>query len=135
ATASRVASLPADPAAVASLGLSRGSPCVGTFLPVYLEATVPAALGVGSGAPDARSPWWRMRELLDLVERDFAAFGPTVRACWDVFESATWREAEQIEREAARREGTPRASLLGDFSARAVAAWLSEIDAVIAQIR
>jgi hypothetical protein len=60
-----------------------------------------------------------MRELLDLVEYDFAAFGPTVRARWDAFESATWREAEQIEREAARLEGPARATLLGDFSARA----------------
>jgi dipeptidase len=130
-----VASLPADPAAVASLGVSLGSPCIGTFLPVYLDATVPEALGVGGGAPDPRSPWWRMRELLDLVERDFAAFGPTVRARWDAFESSTWCEAEQVEREAARREGPERAGLLGDFSARAVAAWLSEIEAVIALVR
>ena len=134
-TASMVVSLPANPAAVASLGVSLGSPCVGTFLPVYLEAAVPVQLAIGGGEPDARSPWWRMRELLDLVERDFAAFGPTVRARWDAFESATWREAEQVEHEAARRDGPARPSLLGDFSARVVSAWLSEIDALVTLIR
>ena len=134
-TASMVASLPANPAAVAAIAVGLGSPCVGAFLPVYLEAPVPVPLAIGNGEPDARSPWWRMRELLDLVERDVAVFGPPVRARWDTFESATWREAEEVEQEAARREGPARGALLGEFSAGVVVRWLAEIDAVIAMIR
>ena len=134
-TASIVASLPAAPHAVAGIGVGLGSPCVGAFLPVYLEAPLPAQLTIGGGEPDPRSPWWRMRELLDLVERDFAAFGPPVRARWDVFESATWREAEDVEREAARHDEPERSALLGELSARIVARWLAEVDAVVAMIR
>ena len=134
-TASMVAALPADPHAIAGIGVGLGSPCVGAFLPVYLETPLPAQLTIGGGEPDPRSPWWRMRELLDLVERDFAAFGPPVRARWDVFESATWREAEEVEREAARHDGPERSVLLGELGARIVARWLAELDAVVAMIR
>src|SRR5262249_21696325 len=125
-TASMVASLPADPAAVAAVAVGLGSPCVGAFLPVYLDAAVPAQLAIGGGEPDARSPWWRMRGLLDLVERDFAAFGPPVRARWDAFESETWHEAEQVERDAARYAGAERRARLTEFSARVVERWLAE---------
>src|SRR5262249_61861133 len=76
-----------------------------------------------------------MREVLDLVERDVASYGPAVRAHWDAFEAALWRDAEDVEREAAAREGAPRGELLGRFSEAAVDRWLVELDAVAAAIR
>src|SRR5262245_52158927 len=69
-TASMVASLPADPDALVPIAVSLGSPCVGTFLPVFLEAEVPAALAAGPAEPDDASLWWRLRRLLDRVEED-----------------------------------------------------------------
>ena len=134
-TASMVARLPAARDAAAAIGVSLGSPCVGAFLPVWLEAPVPARLALGGGQPDARSPWWRMRALLDLVERDVARYGPIVRARWDIFEVALWRQTEEIEREAARRGGPARRSLLAAFSEASVDRWLAELDALTAAIR
>lgn len=134
-TASMVAALPPTPDRPASIGVSLGSPCVGAFVPVWLEAPVPAVLARGSGEPDDDSPWWRMRALLDLVERDVATYGPMVRARWDLFETGVWRDAGEVERNAARREGAARSALLGDFSAHVVERWLAELAAVAAAIR
>jgi dipeptidase len=133
-TASMVASLPADPDAVAAIAVSLGSPCVGMFLPVWLDTPVPARLGLGGDEPDAASPWWRMRALLDLVERDVARYGPPVRARWDAFEAALWRDAVEVERAAARHEKAARGALLGAFSEAAVDRWLEELDAIAAAI-
>ena len=134
-TASMVACLPADPGALAAIGVSLGSPCVGAFLPVWLDAPVPARLGLGGGDPDPASPWWRMRTLLDLVERDVARHGPPVRARWDAFEAALWQDAAEVERAAERRDAPARRALLGAFSEAAVDRWLAELDAVSAAIR
>ena len=134
-TASMVASLPATPDRPAAIGVSLGSPCVGAFVPVWLEAPVPAALARGGGEPDDDSPWWRMRALLDLVERDVATYGPMVRARWNRFEAGVWRDAAGVERDAARCEGPARSALLGDFSAQVVERWLAELAAVVLAIR
>ncbi len=83
-----VARLPADPAAVAGAWVCLGSPCVGAFLPCYLEGKVPDRLARGGKEADAESPWWRMRRLLVLVARDFGRFGPIVRRRWDAFGAA-----------------------------------------------
>ncbi len=133
-TASIVAPLPAASDAVAAVAVGLGSPCVGAFLPLWLDAPVPPRLGLGGAEPDARSPWWRTRALLDLVERDVAVHGPAVRARWDAFEAALWRDVADVEREAARHERPARAALLGDFAERAVDRWLAELDAVATAI-
>jgi dipeptidase len=58
-----------------------GSPCVGVFLPCYVEGRLPR---LGSrGRADAASPWWQMRAL-SLVERDFA--GSCQARMWDALE-------------------------------------------------
>jgi len=134
-TASMVACLPADPGALAAIGVSLGSPCVGAFLPVWLDAPVPPRLGLGGGDPDPASPWWRMRTLLDLVERDVARHGPPVRARWDAFEAALWQDAADVERAAERQDGPARRALLAAFSEAAVDRWLAELDAVSAALR
>jgi secernin len=134
-TASMVAPLPSAPDRPAAIAVSLGSPCVGAFVPVWLEAPVPAVLGLGAGEPDACSPWWRTRALLDLVERDVAAYGPVVRARWDAFEHAVWHEVDQVERDAAGREGPARSAVLSACSTRVVRHWLAELDAIAATIR
>jgi len=94
-TASMVVALPSD--GLVSAWVSLGSPCVGAFLPIYPEASIPPRLGLGGEAPDPASPWWRMRDLLTLVERDFARFGPVVRARWDALEERLVAEAREVE--------------------------------------
>jgi secernin len=133
-TAAMVARLPADPGVPATVWLCLGSPCVGAFLPCYLEGAVPAVLGRGGAEPDAESAWWRMRELLTLVERDFSRFAPLVRARWDAFEDGLARAAARIEAEAAGRTRDARVALLTAFMARTVAAYLDEADALVREI-
>src|SRR5438093_1532614 len=130
-----VTRLPADPAAVAAAWVCLGSPCVGAFLPCYLEGKVPDRLARGGKEADADSPWWRMRRLLVLVARDFGRFGPIARRRWDAFEAALAREAagveaEEAEAEAAHRAGpTPAAAAaLTAFMDRSVDAYLAEAE-------
>ena len=131
-TAAMVARLPADPSAVGTAWVCLGSPCVGAFLPCYVEGTVPERLARGGAEADPESPWWRMRTLLTLVERDFDRWGPLVRARWDVFEAALAREAAGVEAEAetARRAGrtSQAAKLLTAFMERTVDTYLAETE-------
>ncbi len=100
-TASMVAALRRDRNVITPTWVSLGSPCVGAFLPCYLEGNVPPLLARAGAASDPRSPWWQMRALLDLVARDFAERGPHVRETWDRWENEIAEEAEQVERAAA----------------------------------
>ena len=133
-TAALVARLPRDPSVPSPVWICLGSPCVGAFLPYYLEATVPAVLDRGGAEPDAESPWWRMRELLTLVERDFARFAPGVHARWDAFEAAVAGQAAALEAELAPHPDDSRASRLTEFMARTTAAYLREADALVREI-
>ena len=112
-----------------------GSPCVGAFVPCYLDGEVPAELALGGAQPDAESPWWRMRRLLTLVERDFARHAPAVRARWDAFEAALEREAAAVEAEAAAalRAGDAAAAsaVLTGFMARATSRHRVEAEALV----
>jgi len=134
-TAAMVAPLPADPGTPAATWVCLGSPCVGAFIPCYLEGRVPASLASGGAEPDPESPWWRMRELLTLVERDFARWTPVVRARWDAFEGGLAREAAMIEAEGEGARGDPsRAAVLTDFMERSVATYLREGGALVREI-
>ena len=137
-TAAMVAGLPLDPLDPAPVWVCLGSPCTGAFLPCYLGGTVPAALARGGAEPDPGSPWWRMRELLSLVEHDFECRGPLVRAQWDDFETALAGEAAGVEAEAmaARRAGRPAAAsaVLSAFMARAVDGYLTRAATLVREL-
>jgi len=132
-TAALVARLPRDPAELATAWVCLGSPCVGAFIPCWIGGRVPSVLARGGADPDRDAPWWRMRELLTLVERDFARFGPLVRARWDAFEARLARDVAAVE-DAARRGDQPQADVLTHFMQRAVDAYLAEADALVREI-
>jgi dipeptidase len=121
-TASMVMELPVDPKALVRGWVSLGSPCIGAFLPCYPQATIPSRLARGGADPDPGSPWWEMRELLTLVERDSPRFGPIVRARWDAFEAELVAEASVVEATAVHA-GDP-ARPLTAFMERAVDRYL-----------
>jgi len=72
-----------------------------------------------------------MRELLTLVERDFARFAPPVRARWDAFEAELAHEASGVEAAAAAHRDARRAAILTDFMQRAVTTYLSELETLV----
>lgn len=137
-TASIVAPLPADPAAVAPVWVCLGSPCTGAFVPCYLEGTVPAILGAGGAEAERGAPWWRMRELLSLVERDFERLAPRAQQAWAAFEAGVVEEAAAVEEEAtaARRSGrnADTANGLTAFMERTVARYLERAEALVREI-
>ena len=94
---------------------------------------------VAGAEPDAESPWWRMRELLSLVERDFAGLVPRVRAAFDELEARFAREAAAGEAEAdqLRRAGNDAgaADVFTGIMARATSAWLARASELVREIR
>jgi secernin len=69
-TASLLCELPADPMQPWPVFASFGTPCTGLWLPVYLDATPPAALARGGAQPGSDSAWGYFETLGALVARD-----------------------------------------------------------------
>ena len=65
---------------------SLGSPCISAFIPLYVDADIPAVLSRGGERPDD-SPWWLLKKLLTRVEADWPRYAPRVRAALDQFET------------------------------------------------
>jgi secernin len=66
---------------------SLGSPCIGAFIPLFVDADVPQILGTGGEHPADDSPWWQLKTLLTHVEQDWTDRAPRARAQLDEFEA------------------------------------------------
>ncbi len=88
-TASVVAEIPASAEQPLLYWAVLGAPCVGVFLPLYLDGVVPAVLTHANETPSNDSPWWRFKHLLTLVEQNWESHFPRVRDVFDPFEAAT----------------------------------------------
>jgi len=136
-TAAMVAPLVADtrPRAV---WVCFGNPCLGAFLPIYLEGRVPDRLAQGGADADASSPWWLLHRLRTLVERDPPRLAALVRMRWDELEHVLAREAAEVEAAAgaAQARGDDRAAcdLLSASMHRSVEAYLARAETLIHEI-
>jgi secernin len=137
-TASMIARLPADPDDLLRYWGSLGSPCVGVFLPYYVDAELPGILARGGAQPSRDAPWWRFKELLTRVERDWAGYGPHARSYWDELEQVLAGEAEEVEGKALRlrRAGQhdSAARVLTRFMAGNVALALERLERLIGEL-
>jgi len=88
-TASLIVRLSADPSEPLVYWASLGSPCVGVFLPLFVDCNVPTPLLAGAASTSADSAWWQFKKLLTRVEAHWDARLPKVRAVLDEFESTT----------------------------------------------
>jgi secernin len=120
--ASLVAELPRDHTVPAGLWCSQGTPCTSVFLPVGLDAPLPAALTAGGGEPDPASSWWAQKALGDAAMAEPARLVPAVQRGW-----ATWER--ELEADAAR----DRAGAGSRLEARVVA-MLERGSAIMAEI-
>ncbi|MEZ4658791.1 MAG: hypothetical protein R2911_14575 [Caldilineaceae bacterium] len=80
--ASLVADLCADGSRLPVYWCSFYSPCLGLFLPIFSEGTVPSVLSNGGATSTNESPWWRFHRLNQLVLQDPAHLTPLVRRGW-----------------------------------------------------
>jgi hypothetical protein len=63
------------------------------FLPVGIDAPLPAALAAGGGEPDPVSSWWSQKALGDSVMADPARLIPPVQRAWSAWERELEAEA------------------------------------------
>jgi dipeptidase len=137
-TASMVARLAEDPDDLLRYWGSLGSPCVGVFLPYYVDGELPAALARGGAEPTPDAPWWRFKRLLTLVEVDVPRRGPHARAFWDEFEAMLEGEAAEVEdkvlrlRRAGQRDSAAR--LLTRFMDANLALALERLERLIGEL-
>jgi secernin len=91
--ASLVADLCADGSRLPVYWCSFYSPCLGFFLPIFIDGDLPEALTIGGAAPDEPSPWWLFHRLAHLARVEPESRVPQVRETWaprqaDLLESA-----------------------------------------------
>jgi dipeptidase len=140
-TASLVAPLPAERSAAWAVWVSFGSPCLGVFVPVYMDGVIPAVLAAG-GEQDvgaARpSLWWSLHRLHDAAARDLARNLPRVREAWRSIEE--WIESGRLALEAdcralhARGERSEAAQRVTAFMERVAQRVLEHADSLAAEL-
>ena len=99
-TASMVAELPSPRPFAWPVWVGFGSPCTGVFVPVYLDATLPACFARSIDTPEAPALWPRFKRLELAAARDPERTTPQLRAGWSRFESSVERERREVERAA-----------------------------------
>jgi dipeptidase len=138
-TAGMVARLPAAADGLLTYWGCLGSPCVGVFLPYYIDGRIPPTLARGGRETSDDSPWWKFKKLLDLVERDFTLYTPIVSAKWKALEEEMTARAASIEAEALakKRAGQDAAAsdLLSGFMRDNVTTMLNQVDSVLIGLR
>ncbi len=110
---------------------SFGSPCLGVFLPYYVDAPLPPVLAKGGAVATPDSPWWRFYELARSVAEEPSERTPIVRAAWDAFEARVEVERLEVEARAGREGPAP----LAAFMQTNVDAMMSELESLIANPR
>jgi secernin len=116
--ASMIAELGAAPGnAPQPVWVSFCNPCVSPYLPVFLEAPIPADYSIGGRTAEEGGAWWRFK-----------------REVWRGFEQALQARAERVISEAAARTGRERAAVLESFMREAWTDTAERLDAITAEI-
>ena len=101
--ASLVADLCSDGSRLPVYWCSLYSPCLGVFMPTFIEGQVPQVLAVGGAQPSDESPWWLFRALERRVRRgdEFDSQSiDAIRSTWAPLQEELFESAYQIASEA-----------------------------------
>ncbi|HTU21845.1 MAG TPA: C69 family dipeptidase [Gemmataceae bacterium] len=98
------------------------TPCIGIFLPFFVDASVPEVLAQGAATFTAASPWWRVKRLLDHAAESWGELFPRLRAHWQDWQQALLREAAKYHKESCDHKSI--------WVSRNVTKWLTEIAAL-----
>jgi dipeptidase len=122
--ASLVADLCADGSRLPVYWCSFYSPCLGVFLPVFLEGILPPVLSLGSAEPDEASPWWRFHRLSRWARAEPETRISLLRARWATFQEALLNSAYVMAAEGRQLldagQAAEAARLLTEYMARCV---------------
>jgi dipeptidase len=69
------------------------TPCIGIFLPFFVDAAVPDVLAQGGATFTKTSPWWRIKRLLDRAGENWGESFPGLRGHWQEWQQTLLREA------------------------------------------
>jgi secernin len=120
-TASMVAELPAPgTGAPAVMWASMAAPCTSIFIPLFVEGAIPPVLAAGTAGPSAQSPWWKMKEIQDLVARDPSRLAPLAWEHLRPLESAMLERTAEVVHKARGLDSARRRELLSEFMAHNV---------------
>ena len=137
-TASMVAALPVDREAPWPVWISFGNPCVGVFMPVYIDGVIPACLARGEDEFEEGSSWWVFQRLQEAAESDLSESVSILREGWSSLEEKVERERTAVESEARdlalAGDRDAAGSLLSDFMARTVAQVMEHAEELRARI-
>jgi dipeptidase len=132
--ASLVADLCADGSRLAVYWCSFYAPCLGLFLPIFVEGDLPALLSRGGGTPDDQSPWWRFHQLTRWALAEAGTRGPRVQEAWAPLQAHLLETAYPVAAEGRHLLDTGRAdeaeALLSAYMARNVATMLDTLRAM-----
>lgn len=133
--ASLVTDLCADGSRLPVYWCSLYSPCLGVFLPIFIEGDLPAILAVGEAKPSDDSPWWLFYRLSRVVRAEAKTRIPTVREQWAKFQAQLFETAYQIAYEGRRLidkgETDTAAHLLTDYMQENVSTMLAMVSEML----
>lgn len=111
-----------------------GAPCTGVYFPLYPDAILPPALGVGGERPSHKSPWWRMKEIQDKVARAPERFAPMVWKHLRPLENAMLEQAAELAQRVRNLRGEHRRATLSRFMAQNLVHMTRELGKVEAAL-
>lgn len=136
--ASLVADLCADGSRLPVYWCSLYSPCLGLFLPTFIEGQLPEALGRGGERARDDSPWWGFHLLSRLARTRGEAGIRLVRQTWGSLQDQLFESAYATAAEGRRLIDAGRAedadALLTGYMADSTAAMLDELAALQRQL-
>ena len=94
--ASLVAHLCADNSRLPVYWCSFYSPCLGVFLPMFIEGELPPVLAIGNEEPSDESPWWLFRQLSLQSRSDKIGSISTIQERWKRFQKCLFESAYKI---------------------------------------
>ena len=79
------------------------SPCLGIFIPMFIEGEIPKILSIGNKNYDPKSPWWSFRSIEEscrtqgILDNDKAS---EIRKIWEPIQNEFYKSAKSIARNA-----------------------------------
>jgi dipeptidase len=98
------------------------TPCIGIFLPFFVDASVPEELASGAAKFSPESPWWRVKRLLNHAAENWGESYPRLRSHWQEWQQTLLREAPDHRKDSADHKSM--------YVNRNVTKWLTEIAAL-----